>query len=72
MVDFIVNFGKMDFLIILAMLPSIILGFIIYKKDVVEKEPVSLLIKLFLFGGCWLLALRYLLSFMVSECFRSP
>lgn len=50
MADFVVNFGRIDFLIVLAMLPSIILGFIIYKKDVVEKEPIGLLIKLFLFG----------------------
>ena len=50
MLDFIINFGKTEFLILLAMIPEIILGIIIYKKDVVEKEPISLLIKLFLCG----------------------
>lgn len=50
MLDFIINFGKTEFLILLAMIPEIILGIIIYKKDIVEKEPISLLIKLFLCG----------------------
>lgn len=50
MLDFIINFGKTEFLILLAMIPEIILGIIIYKKDVVEKELISLLIKLFLCG----------------------
>lgn len=50
MTNFIINFGKTDLLILLAMLPSIIIGFLIYKKDVMEKEPPRLLLKLFLFG----------------------
>ncbi len=50
MKDFIIDFGKTDLLILLAMLPAIIFGFVIYKKDVVEKEPLKLLIKLFIFG----------------------
>ncbi len=50
MENFILNFGKSEILILLAMLPSFIIGFIIYKKDVIEKEPVLLLLKLFLFG----------------------
>lgn len=50
MTDFIMNYGKTDLLILLAMLPSIIIGFIIYKKDIIEKEPIRLLIKLFVFG----------------------
>lgn len=51
MLDIIMDFGKMDILILLAMIPSIIIGFIIYKKDVVEKEPTLLLIKLFAIGA---------------------
>lgn len=51
MVDFVTNFGRTDVLILLAMLPSFIIGFIVYKKDVIEKEPVLLLLKLFLFGA---------------------
>ena len=51
MLDFIVDFGKIDILILLAMIPSIIIGLIVYKKDIVEKEPLSLLIKLFLVGA---------------------
>ena len=48
--DFILNFGKSELLILLAMLPAFVIGFIIYKKDVIEKEPFLLLLKLFLFG----------------------
>ena len=50
MTNFIINFGKTELLILLAMLPSIVIGFIIYKKDIIEKEPIKLLLKLFLFG----------------------
>ncbi len=48
--DFILNFGKSELLILLAMLPTFVIGFIIYKKDIIEKEPFLLLLKLFLFG----------------------
>lgn len=34
----------------LAILPSILLGYYIYKKDVVEKEPFSLLLRSFIGG----------------------
>ena len=37
-------------LIILAVLPSVFIGTIIYKNDVVEKEPVKFLRKLFVLG----------------------
>lgn len=37
-------------LLYLSILPSILLGFYIYKKDVVEKEPISLLIRSFVGG----------------------
>lgn len=50
MLDFIIKFGKTEFLILLAMLPGIILGIIIYKKDIVEKEPIKLLSKLLFYG----------------------
>lgn len=50
MINFINNNGKTELLILLAMIPSLIIGFIIYKKDIIEKEPISLLLKLFLLG----------------------
>ena len=50
MLDFIIKFGKTEFLILLAMLPGIILGIIVYKKDIVEKEPLKLLTKLLFYG----------------------
>lgn len=37
-------------LLYLAILPSIILGYYIYKKDIVEKEPFSLLLRSFIGG----------------------
>ena len=37
-------------LIILAVLPSVFIGTIIYKNDIVEKEPVKFLRKLFALG----------------------
>lgn len=48
--NYILNYGIHSLYIMLALLPSIILGIIVYKKDLVEKEPVSMLIKLFLYG----------------------
>ena len=38
-------------LAIMALLPAIVLCAYVYKKDRVEKEPVSLLLKLLLFGA---------------------
>ena len=43
------NNGR-NLLILLAMIPSIIIGIIVYKKDIVEKEPFSLLLKLWCKG----------------------
>lgn len=40
----------MELLVALSLLPSIILGWIVWQNDKVEKEPVGLLIKLFLCG----------------------
>ena len=39
-----------ELLLGISILPSVILGFYIYKNDKIEKEPKSLLIKLFLSG----------------------
>ncbi len=38
-------------MIILALAPAVILIFAVYQKDRLEKEPVGLLLKLFLFGA---------------------
>ena len=35
---------------IIAIVPSILLCYYVYKKDVIEKEPIKLLFKLFLMG----------------------
>lgn len=40
----------MELLIALALLPSIILGWIIWQNDKIEKEPTGLLVKLFVCG----------------------
>lgn len=37
-------------LLFLSIFPTVILGVYVYKKDKVEKEPISLLIKLFILG----------------------
>ena len=41
----------MDYLLLAAVVPPLFLGYRIYKMDSVEKEPVSLLIKLLVGGG---------------------
>lgn len=40
----------MKFLIYLAILPSIIIGFLIYRSDKREREPIGQLLKSFFFG----------------------
>lgn len=35
----------------IAVIPSIILGFFVYKKDILEKEPIGLILKLFFLGA---------------------
>ena len=37
-------------LVALAILPVVVLGFFVYRKDKFEKEPLRMLIKAFLFG----------------------
>ena len=41
---------SMAYLLALSLIPSVILCYYIYSKDVIEKEPISLLIKLFIAG----------------------
>ena len=48
-------------LLLLSILPSLVLGFIIYKKDKVEKEPVYLLVRLVL-GGILAIFLTLVIS----------
>ncbi len=50
MLDIALTIFKIDYILFIAMIPAIILGIYIYKRDIVEKEPVSLLIKLLFFG----------------------
>ena len=38
-------------MLILAVLPGIVLFVIVWKKDKIEKEPASLLLRLFIFGA---------------------
>ena len=35
---------------IIAIIPTVVLGYFIYKKDILEKEPIGLLSLLFIFG----------------------
>lgn len=51
-----------EFLLFLSILPSIALGVMIYKKDIVEKESTGLLFKLFLGGAIGSVILTLLLS----------
>lgn len=51
-----------EFLLFLSILPSIALGVMIYKKDIVEKESPELLFKLFLGGAIGSVILTLLLS----------
>ena len=51
-----------EFLLFLSVLPSIALGVMIYKKDIVEKESPGLLFKLFLGGAIGSVILTLLLS----------
>lgn len=60
----------MKFLLMLAVLPSIVLGWIIWKNDKVEKEPGGLLVGLF-FSGIGSIIVTLLLSpfvYMLPMC----
>ena len=52
----------MNILLLLAVLPTILLGRYIYVKDTIEKEPRGLLIRLFIFG-----ILSTFLTLLISE-----
>lgn len=52
-------------LLVAAILPSIVLGWYIYKNDKIEKEPTSLLVKLFL-GGLGSIAITLLVSEIID------
>ena len=41
---------ELVYTVLLAILPTAILSYFVYKKDVFEKEPVSLLVTLFFLG----------------------
>ena len=56
-----------QFLLLLSVLPSIALGVMIYKKDIVEKEPPGLLFKLFLGGAIGSVILTILLSIVLDQ-----
>ena len=58
----------MEVLLFISVLPSIILGWYIYKKDKLEKEPTSLLIKL-LFGGLGSVILTLIISGIILAFF---
>ncbi len=55
-----------NLLIVLAVLPSIVLGIYIYIKDKMGKEPIKLLLKL-LFGGVCAIALTLIISEIVGR-----
>lgn len=40
----------MEFLLLAAVLPAFVLMFYVYKKDTVEKEPIGLIVRLFVLG----------------------
>ncbi len=52
--------------ILLAILPTVILGYLIYKKDIIEKEPISLLAKLFFVGVILTVPAAFLERFLIS------
>jgi len=56
----------MQWLLLLAVLPSMVLGWLIWKKDKVEKEPTGLLIGLF-FSGIGSIIVTLLLSELVYK-----
>lgn len=53
-------------LVALAVAPAITLAFLIYLYDKHDKEPVSLLIKVFLFGAFSVLPIIYVENFLMS------
>ena len=56
---------------ILAIIPIIFLGLFIYKSDVVEKEPIYLLCKLFIFGVISTIPCVFIESLFIKTVFSS-
>lgn len=57
--------NHIEILLLLSLLPSIVLGIMVYKKDTVEKEPKSLLFKLFM-GGIGAVIITLIVSFCLN------
>lgn len=55
-----------EFSLLLSVLPSIVLGVMIYKKDIVEKEPPRLLLKLFIGGAIGSVILTLFLTMILN------
>ncbi len=53
--------------IIIAIIPSILLCFYIYKMDIIEKEPMTLLLRLFFFGLIVTVPVAYLESLVIKS-----
>lgn len=51
---------------LLAILPTIVLGYFIYKKDIIEKEPINLLAKLFFIGVLLTIPAAFLENFLIG------
>ena len=64
----------MELLLAAAVLPALALMFYVYKKDKVEKEPVGLIVRLFVFGMIAgpLAAILETVAFNVFEALLSP
>ena len=60
--------GYIEILLILSILPVILMGYIIYKNDKVEKEPPGLLTKLF-FGGIGAVAITLIVTILIDLIF---
>lgn len=52
--------------LLLSIIPTILIGFFIYKKDIVEKESKSLLTRLFI-GGCLSSILVIIISLVINS-----
>ncbi len=51
---------------IIAIFPSLVFGWFIYKKDILEKEPISMLVKLFFFGVLITIPASFLENFLIA------
>lgn len=60
--------NEIGFLLTLSILPSLVIGNMIYKNDKIEKEPTKLLVKLF-FGGIGSIILTFLITSILFVLF---